>query len=869
MKSTLRTHQSTAIEMLKAAMRSGSKRPMLQLPTGAGKTVIGAAIVDGALQKGNRVTFVVPALSLIDQTVQSFWREGIQDVGVIQASHELTNPSRPVQVASVQTLQRRQFPETDVVVIDEAHRWFKRLAEWMADPMFAGVPFIGLSATPWTQGLGEYFDDLLIAATTADLIEQGYLSKFRVFGPSSPDLSGVRTIAGDYHEGDLADAMDKPALTADVVETWCKRGEARPTLVFAVNRAHAKHLKSEFERVGVRTGYVDAFTDAEEREQIRKQFHNGDLQVVCNVGCLCLDEETEILTRAGWRNIDTIRPDDLVAAWSENGIEFTPPKMIVKRKRFEDEQMVSVGSSSNNVRVTGNHRMPYYSGRGDGVLKVVPAEELAGRRISFPVSGFSEPETFSFNALPSDTRRRRLNSLSYKYRQQGLSPDAARRKAEEFADDQALASKVKEPKELTEAECAFIGFWLGDGTRSGGRFSACQSYRYPKIISWFDGVLKEAGIHHTISERPPEGRNHFTYRRWCFSTGLGAGDQRRSGGLAPLLPYLDKSGSDLLWGLSSTQLKALLHGLWMADGNHGDGETPSGRGRSIAVLNTALVDLLQAVCACRGMRTSKSWHGSTWRFSFQERTRAYFGRAPLEIETAPFRDERVWCVTSSTSFLITRRQGKVQVVGNTTGVDWDVRCIVLARPTKSEMLFVQMIGRGLRTADGKDDCLILDHSDTHQNLGFVTDIHHTALKKKGEREKKQAKREKSEALPQVCPSCSFLKPAKVHECPSCGLAPEKVQGVETADGDLVALDGQEVKHSAEEKRRWFSEILGYAHEKGKSNSFALATFKNKFGHWPHSKNSIRPSKPSDEVRSYIKSRMIAYAKRQQKARAAA
>jgi DNA repair protein RadD len=42
------------------------------------------------------------------------------------------------------------------------------------------------------------------------------------------------------------------------------------------------------------------------------------------------------------------------------------------------------------------------------------------------------------------------------------------------------------------------------------------------------------------------------------------------------------------------------------------------------------------------------------------------------------------------------------------------------------MLFVQIIGRGLRTADGKDDCLILDHTDTHLRLGFVTDIiHHT------------------------------------------------------------------------------------------------------------------------------------------------
>jgi superfamily II DNA or RNA helicase len=46
-----------------------------------------------------------------------------------------------------------------------------------------------------------------------------------------------------------------------------------------------------------------------------------------------------------------------------------------------------------------------------------------------------------------------------------------------------------------------------------------------------------------------------------------------------------------------------------------------------------------------------------------------------------------------------------------------------------------MIGRGLRTADGKDDCLILDHSDNHIRLAFVTDIHHDELDDGRERQK--------------------------------------------------------------------------------------------------------------------------------------
>ena len=118
--------------------------------------------------------------------MKSFAREGIYDVGVIQANHEMTNPSMPIQVASVQTLQKRDIPLADIVLIDEAHRWFKFYGEWMQ--LWNNVPFVGLSATPWTKGLGKHFDDLIIAATTQDLIDNGYLSDFRVYAPSHPEV---------------------------------------------------------------------------------------------------------------------------------------------------------------------------------------------------------------------------------------------------------------------------------------------------------------------------------------------------------------------------------------------------------------------------------------------------------------------------------------------------------------------------------------------------------------------------------------------------------------------------------------------------------------------------------------------------------
>src|ERR1700722_2796672 len=218
--SILRPHQVDLLDKLRGEIRSGGRRMVAQAVTGFGKTIVAATMAKGVLDRGNRVIFTVPAISLIDQTLDKFRAEGLHHIGVIQADHPLTNPMMPVQIASVQTLMRREMPLADVIIIDEVHRWYAAYAEWTSAPKLANVPIIGLSATPWTKGLGQHFDKLVIGATTRQLIGDGFLSPFKVFAPSSPDLSEVRTVAGDYHGGDLGEAMNKNKLVADVVDTW-------------------------------------------------------------------------------------------------------------------------------------------------------------------------------------------------------------------------------------------------------------------------------------------------------------------------------------------------------------------------------------------------------------------------------------------------------------------------------------------------------------------------------------------------------------------------------------------------------------------------------------------------------------------------
>ena len=292
----LRDYQKSTIDKLRQSLGAGKKRPVVQAPTGAGKTVIAAAIVRMARERGKSVIFTVPAISLIDQTVERFAQNGILEVGVMQGAHELTDRDQPVQVCSVQTLARRTIPDADLVIVDECHVMFKLYDDWMRNPAWTAVPFIGLTATPWAKGMGApgRWDDLIISTTTSELISSGALSDFKAFAPAHPDLSGVKTVAGDYDIKGLGNAMDKSVLVADIIETWLRKGENRPTICFAVNRSHAKHLETMFHQFGVSAEYMDAYTPMDERRGIIERFRTGDTKIICNVGVLTTGFDADV-----------------------------------------------------------------------------------------------------------------------------------------------------------------------------------------------------------------------------------------------------------------------------------------------------------------------------------------------------------------------------------------------------------------------------------------------------------------------------------------------------------------------------------------------------------------------------------------------
>ncbi len=273
-------HQVRSVNAVFQSLRTGHRSPILQVPVRGGKTRIAAKIAELGLRKNKKMIFTVPLLSLVDQAVAAFEREGIQ-VGVIQGRHSKTDWRRPIQICSVQTLVKREVPDFDLAIPDEAHVMYKGLINIIKS---SGKPVIGLSATPWSRGLGKVYDDLVIGPSMRELMELGILTKYQVWAPENPDLDEVKDLGDDFHKGQLAHAMNKPRLIGNIVKTWIDKAEGRGTLLFAVNRAHAQEIHKCFELQGVPASYVDGMTDRDDRTKLKERYDAGDVRVIVSIG---------------------------------------------------------------------------------------------------------------------------------------------------------------------------------------------------------------------------------------------------------------------------------------------------------------------------------------------------------------------------------------------------------------------------------------------------------------------------------------------------------------------------------------------------------------------------------------------------------
>jgi superfamily II DNA or RNA helicase len=271
---TLRPYQVDAVRLVREAWAAG-RRPILVLPTGAGKTVVARELAEGG------ALVVAHTRQIVEQTARRF-----APCGVLMGDATRDTDAQVV-VASVQTLARRPL-QRRVLIVDEAHH--------ATSPSYLALVqsaerVVGLTATPERldgRGLASAgFDALLEPATFAQLAAHGWLAVPQVYGvPARPAAGSLRVVAGDWTAASAAESMR--ALDGSVPEHWQRHARGRRCVLFAATVEHARSLAERLRAVGARFEAVSGADPPERRAEVLGRLADGRLDGVAN--CALLSE---------------------------------------------------------------------------------------------------------------------------------------------------------------------------------------------------------------------------------------------------------------------------------------------------------------------------------------------------------------------------------------------------------------------------------------------------------------------------------------------------------------------------------------------------------------------------------------------------
>lgn len=276
----LRDYQDRLVSGARQKLRQGIRRPLVVAPTGGGKTVMAAFMQGGAAQRGQTTWFTVHRREILERTAETFEAFGIP-FGMVLDGYPM-NPEAPVQLCGVQTLVNRldDLPRPAGVVWDEAHHIVAgdhaAIAERVQDAWQ-----IGLTATPERldgEGLGPFFDELVMGPTTGELMRRGFLSPYRYFAPGERDLVG-----GRLNMRELAEQMGTAKLIGDAVDHWHRDADGLRTIGFEMNRAASQASVQAFRAAGVEAWHVDGSMHRDQRRELFRAFRAGEITYLSQV----------------------------------------------------------------------------------------------------------------------------------------------------------------------------------------------------------------------------------------------------------------------------------------------------------------------------------------------------------------------------------------------------------------------------------------------------------------------------------------------------------------------------------------------------------------------------------------------------------
>ncbi len=283
----LRPYQEEARQAVEAQWRDGVSRTLLVLPTGCGKTIVFAAVVEDQVRAGERVLILAHRGELLEQAADKIQKASGLRCAVEKAEQSCLGSWYRVTVGSVQTLMRekrlKEFAPDyfGIIVIDEAHHVlsdsYLRILEHFPD-----AKVLGVTATPDRgdmRNLGSVFESLAYEYTMPRAIRDGYLCPIQAQTiPLKLDLSTVSLSAGDFKASDIDTALD-PYLEqiADEMEKACS---GRKTVVFLPLVKTSQKFRDILNVHGFQAAEVNG--ESKDRAQVLADFDKGKYNVLCN-----------------------------------------------------------------------------------------------------------------------------------------------------------------------------------------------------------------------------------------------------------------------------------------------------------------------------------------------------------------------------------------------------------------------------------------------------------------------------------------------------------------------------------------------------------------------------------------------------------
>lgn len=300
----LRYYQSEAIEAIYAYFSKMEGNPLVALPTGTGKSIVIGEFVRGVMQAfpGQRIMMLTHVKELIVQNLNKLlelWPTA--PAGVYSAGVGRKDSHLPITFAGIASVARvaSTFQHIDLVLIDEAHLvsneqdtlYRKFLADLKA--INPNIKVIGFTATTYRTGLGSLtngglFTDICYDLTTMEafnrLVAEGFMAPLIPKRTAMEyDTSGVKIRGGEFAQQDLQEAVDKEALTyAACAETVQLGHDRKHWLIFAAGIAHAEHVASALESMGIPTVVIHSKMGEDARDAAIADFKAGKYRAAVN-----------------------------------------------------------------------------------------------------------------------------------------------------------------------------------------------------------------------------------------------------------------------------------------------------------------------------------------------------------------------------------------------------------------------------------------------------------------------------------------------------------------------------------------------------------------------------------------------------------